>query len=94
ATSQQNYDDDDDDPGRGIRLVRNEAELQGNVQRCVGESPSGMVFAEQAAVEGFKHVEVQIVGDGRGGVRHLWERDCSVQRRYQKIVEVAPARRV
>ncbi|ETN43789.1 uncharacterized protein HMPREF1541_11113 [Cyphellophora europaea CBS 101466] len=77
--------------GRGIRLVRSEGELRTAVERCIGESPSRTVFAEQAAVEGFKHVEVQILGDGRGGVKHLWERDCSVQRRYQKIVEVAPA---
>jgi pyruvate carboxylase len=77
--------------GRGIRLVKAEEELASAVERCVGESPSRMVFAEQAAVEGFKHIEVQILGDGKGGVKHLWERDCSVQRRYQKIVEVAPA---
>lgn len=77
--------------GRGIRLVEGEDVLQNAVERCMGESPSGKVFAEQAAVHGYKHVEVQIVGDGKGGVRHLWERDCSVQRRFQKIVEVAPA---
>ncbi|OAP58166.1 hypothetical protein AYL99_07256 [Fonsecaea erecta] len=77
--------------GRGIRLVKGEDALDSAVQRCVAESPSRLVFAEQAAVEGYKHIEVQIVGDGRGGVTHLWERDCSVQRRFQKIVEVAPA---
>ena len=77
--------------GRGIRLVRNEGELQNACERCLGESPSRSVFAEQAAVDGFKHIEVQIIGDGRGNVKHLWERDCSVQRRFQKIVEVAPA---
>ncbi|KAH0843482.1 hypothetical protein AYO21_07242 [Fonsecaea monophora] len=77
--------------GRGIRLVKDEASLDNAVQRCVAESPSRLVFAEQAAVEGYKHIEIQIVGDGRGGVKHLWERDCSVQRRFQKIVEVAPA---
>ena len=76
--------------GRGIRLVQNENELQNSVERCIGESPSRTVFAEQAAVDGYKHIEVQIIGDGRGGVRNLWERDCSVQRRFQKIVEVAP----
>ncbi|KIY00318.1 uncharacterized protein Z520_04003 [Fonsecaea multimorphosa CBS 102226] len=77
--------------GRGIRLVKSEDALDNAVQRCVAESPSRLVFAEQAAVEGYKHIEVQIVGDGKGGVTHLWERDCSVQRRFQKIVELAPA---
>ncbi|EXJ63941.1 hypothetical protein A1O7_00276 [Cladophialophora yegresii CBS 114405] len=77
--------------GRGIRLVRSEDALENAVQRCVSESPSRLVFAEQAAVDGYKHIEIQIIGNGKGGVKHLWERDCSVQRRFQKIVEVAPA---
>ncbi|KAI4844548.1 hypothetical protein E4T44_06129 [Aureobasidium sp. EXF-8845] len=77
--------------GRGIRLVSKAADLQTAVQRCIAESPSGKVFVEKAAVDGFKHIEVQIVGDGEGGARHVWERDCSLQRRFQKIVEVAPA---
>lgn len=77
--------------GRGIRLVKGQDTLENAVQRCISESPSKTVFAEQAAVDGYKHIEVQILGNGKGGVRHLWERDCSVQRRFQKIVEVAPA---
>ncbi|RVX76114.1 hypothetical protein B0A52_00471 [Exophiala mesophila] len=77
--------------GRGIRLVKSQNDLDNAVQRCIAESPSKTVFAEQAAVDGFKHIEVQIIGDGRGGIKHLWERDCSVQRRFQKIVEIAPA---
>jgi len=77
--------------GRGIRLVEGQDALENAVQRCISESPSKTVFAEQAAVDGYKHIEVQILGNGRGGVKHLWERDCSVQRRFQKIVEVAPA---
>ena len=77
--------------GRGIRLVNKAADLQTAVQRCIAESPSGKVFVEKAAVDGFKHIEVQIVGDGKGGVKHAWERDCSLQRRFQKIVEAAPA---
>lgn len=80
--------------GRGIRLVKREDELQNAVERCINESPSNAVFAEQAAVEGYKHIEVQILGDGQGGIKHLWERDCSVQRRFQKIVEVAPAPKI
>lgn len=76
--------------GRGIRLVENDEALRNAVERCIGESPSRTVFAEQAAVHGFKHIEVQIIGDAQGQVHHLWERDCSVQRRFQKIVEIAP----
>ncbi|KAK2740562.1 hypothetical protein FQN57_006066 [Myotisia sp. PD_48] len=77
--------------GRGIRLVRSEDMLQTSVERAIGESPSRTVFVEKAAADGYHHVEVQIIGDGTGEVRHLWERDCSVQRRFQKIVECAPA---
>ena len=77
--------------GRGIRLVRGDSELQQAFDRAVSESSSGRVFAEKAATDGFHHVEVQIVGDSTGKVTHLWERDCSVQRRYQKIVECSPA---
>ena len=77
--------------GRGIRLVESEDALQSAAERCIGESPSRTIFAETAAVKGYRHIEVQIIGDGRGGIKHLWERDCSVQRRFQKIVEVAPA---
>ena len=77
--------------GRGIRLVENEDVLQTAVDRASGESPSRKVFVERAAVGGFHHVEVQVIGDESGEVRHLWERDCSVQRRFQKIVECAPA---
>ncbi|PGH18341.1 hypothetical protein AJ80_04519 [Polytolypa hystricis UAMH7299] len=77
--------------GRGIRLVEGPESLPAAVDRATGESPSRKVFVEKAAVGGFHHVEVQIIGDGTGDVRHLWERDCSVQRRFQKIVECAPA---
>ena len=77
--------------GRGIRLVESEDALQNAVDRCVSESPSHKIFAEQAAVQGYKHIEIQIVGYGNGRVKHLWERDCSVQRRFQKIVEIAPS---
>lgn len=77
--------------GRGIRLVRVESELDNSIQRAIGESPSRTVFVEKAAVDGFHHVEIQVIGDGQGQVRHLWERDCSVQRRFQKVVEFAPS---
>lgn len=77
--------------GRGIRIVREEGDLAGLMERALRESPQGLVFAEKAAVDGYRHVEVQIIGDGHGNVRHLWERECSVQRRFQKVVEFAPS---
>ena len=77
--------------GRGIRLVRSEDQLPSLMKRAVEESPSKQVFAEKAAVDGFRHIEVQIIGDGAGNVTHLWERECSIQRRYQKVVELAPS---
>ncbi|KAF2439341.1 hypothetical protein P171DRAFT_121209 [Karstenula rhodostoma CBS 690.94] len=77
--------------GRGIRLIRDASSLAASVKRAMEESPSKKLFAEKAAVDGFRHVEVQIIGDGRGNVTHLWERECSIQRRYQKIIEIAPS---
>lgn len=77
--------------GRGIRIVRNEEDLPSLAKRALQESPSGMAFAEKAATDGYRHVEVQIVGDGKGDVRHFWERECSIQRRFQKVVEFAPS---
>ncbi|RLL93579.1 hypothetical protein CFD26_100405 [Aspergillus turcosus] len=79
--------------GRGIRLVHQHqaSELASLVARARSESPSQTVFVEKAAVDGFHHVEVQVLGDGTGTVHHLHERDCSVQRRFQKIVECAPS---
>jgi pyruvate carboxylase len=78
--------------GRGLRLVRHAGELREKVDTCVAELSLGRVFVEMAAVDGFRNVEMQVIGDGsrKGGVRHLWEGDRSVQRRFQKIVEVAP----
>ena len=60
--------------GRGIRLVRNMDDLQSLTTRAIEESPSKQVFAEKAAIDGFRHVEVQIIGDGKGNVMHLWVR--------------------
>ncbi|KAG0646581.1 Pyruvic carboxylase [Hyphodiscus hymeniophilus] len=77
--------------GRGIRVVRKEVDLAALAKRALQESPSGKAFAEKAAVDGYRHVEVQIIGDGKGNVRHLWERECSIQRRFQKVVEFAPS---
>ncbi|QSZ34507.1 hypothetical protein DSL72_006101 [Monilinia vaccinii-corymbosi] len=76
--------------GRGIRIVAQEVELEDMFRAALRESPSKKVFAEKAAIDGYRHVEVQIIGDGNGGVRHLWERECSIQRRFQKVVEFVP----
>lgn len=67
--------------GRGIRLISQPEGLSDGLNRACGESPSGKVFLEKAAVEGYRHVEVQIVGDNGGQVSHLGERECSIQRR-------------
>jgi hypothetical protein len=67
--------------GRGIRLVQQSQELEDSFNRACGESPSGQVFVERAAVDGFRHVEVQILADAYGNIGHLWERECSIQRR-------------
>ncbi|KAF2963720.1 hypothetical protein GQX73_g9850 [Xylaria multiplex] len=77
--------------GKGIRLVQQESDLESATTRAISEGYSGQIFVEKAAVKGFRHIEVQIVGDGSGQVCHLWERECSIQRRYQKIVERAPS---
>lgn len=77
--------------GRGIRLVHRIDDLESSFRRAVNESPSNKVFAEKAAIDGFRHIEVQIIGDGKGNARHFWERECSIQRRFQKVVEIAPS---
>ncbi|SDM75950.1 pyruvate carboxylase [Geodermatophilus siccatus] len=80
--------------GRGMRRVEDPAELAGAVQAAMREAESAFgdptVFLEQAVVDP-RHIEVQILADAHGGVVHLFERDCSVQRRHQKVVELAPA---
>ena len=80
--------------GRGTRIVREEAELTAAYGRCQSEAQSAFGVPD-VYVEAFllraRHVEVQILGDAQGAVAHLGERECSVQRRHQKVVEVAPA---
>jgi pyruvate carboxylase len=80
--------------GRGMRRVAEAAELSAAVQAAMREAESAFgdptVFLEQAVVDP-RHIEVQILADGVGNVVHLFERDCSVQRRHQKVVELAPA---
>ena len=80
--------------GRGMRVVRGDDDLEAAFERCASEAQAAFgdpgLYVEQF-VEGAKHVEVQIVGDGSGAVSHVWERECSVQRRHQKLIEVAPS---
>lgn len=80
--------------GRGIRPVRDNAELAEVVPTAQAEAQSafgdGTIYLERA-VPGARHVEVQVLADGHGNAVHLYERDCSVQRRRQKLIEEAPA---
>ncbi|KAL4982577.1 carbamoyl-phosphate synthase L chain, ATP binding domain-containing protein [Aspergillus falconensis] len=81
--------------GRGMRVVRNQADLRDSFERATSEARSafgnGTVFVERF-LDKPKHIEVQLLGDNHGNVVHLFERDCSVQRRHQKVVEIAPAK--
>lgn len=77
--------------GRGIRIVHQASDLQSLAKLALQESPGHLLFAEKAALERYRHVEVQIIGDNYGHIRHLWERECSIQRRFQKVVEFAPS---
>jgi pyruvate carboxylase len=80
--------------GRGMRVVHRHDDLEARFHEATSEAHAafgnGAVFLERY-VRRARHVEVQILGDRHGGIVHLWERDCSVQRRHQKVVEVAPA---
>jgi pyruvate carboxylase subunit A len=80
--------------GRGLRVVRSEAELQASMDTSSREALSafgdGSVFIEKY-LERPHHIEFQILADRHGSVIHLGERDCSVQRRHQKLVEIAPS---
>ncbi len=80
--------------GRGMRRVEDPGMLRESIETAAREAESAFgdstVFLEKAVVEP-RHIEVQILADGAGEVMHLYERDCSVQRRHQKVVELAPA---
>lgn len=80
--------------GRGIRLVHNEANLRHNLPAARAEAQAAFkdpsIYLEKA-IENGRHVEVQIVGDLSGNVLHFYERDCSLQRRHQKLVEESPS---
>ncbi|MBC8110469.1 MAG: pyruvate carboxylase, partial [Verrucomicrobia bacterium] len=80
--------------GRGMRVVRSEGELANAFAEAQSEAGKAFgndtIFIEKY-IDNPKHIEVQILGDNYGNIVHLFERDCSVQRRFQKVVEVAPA---
>src|SRR5437763_1599264 len=79
--------------GRGMRRVERPEDLPAAVEAAMREAVSAFgdptVFCERA-VTGARHIEVQVLADTAGAVVHLFERDCSVQRRHQKVVELAP----
>jgi len=80
--------------GRGIRECFSEKELRHNYPRVISEAGKAFgspnVFIEKCIVNP-KHIEVQILADEHGNVIHLYERDCSIQRRHQKLIEIAPS---
>ncbi len=80
--------------GRGMRVVQNEAELPAAMEAAQREAKTAFgsdeVFVERF-IQRARHIEVQLLGDRHGNLMHLYERDCSVQRRHQKVVEIAPA---
>ena len=80
--------------GRGMRLAHNEVTLRAGIKAAQAEAENAFkdatVYLEKY-VEYGRHVEVQILGDYHGNVVHLWERDCSMQRRHQKLVEESPS---
>src|SRR5207248_11372821 len=80
--------------GRGMRVVNSADELGEKLEEAQREAGAAFgrpeVFVEKFICKA-KHIEVQVLGDQHGNIVHLWERDCSVQRRHQKVVEVAPS---
>ena len=80
--------------GRGMRLVQSKEELASAFERAKSEAKAAFgsdeVYVEKAIIKP-KHIEVQILGDVTGNIVHLYERDCSIQRRHQKVVEIAPS---
>ncbi|MFC4874268.1 acetyl-CoA carboxylase biotin carboxylase subunit [Negadavirga shengliensis] len=80
--------------GKGMRIVEDESQLEEQMQRAMGEARSAFgdasVFIEKYILSP-KHIEVQVLGDHHGNVVHLFERECSIQRRHQKVIEEAPS---
>lgn len=80
--------------GKGMRIVREEKELEDAFHRAKSEAQKSFGNSEvyiERYIDNPKHIEVQVIGDEYGNIIHLYERDCSVQRRHQKVVEVAPS---
>jgi len=80
--------------GKGMRVVENEAHLEEQMQRAISEATSsfgdGSVFIEKY-VSSPRHIEIQVLADNFGNTVHLFERECSIQRRHQKVVEESPS---
>jgi len=80
--------------GKGMRIVENEAEFEAQMNRAISEATSsfgdGSVFIEKY-VASPRHIEIQVMADTHGHIIHLFERECSIQRRHQKIIEEAPS---
>ena len=80
--------------GKGMRIVENDSEFENQMKRAVSEAKNafgnGAVFIEKYITEP-RHIEIQILADQHGNVVHLFERDCSIQRRHQKVIEEAPS---
>lgn len=80
--------------GRGMRVVENAADLAEAYARCQSEASAAFgfdgVYAERL-IRQARHIEVQIIGDRHDAISHLWERECTIQRRHQKLIEVAPS---
>ncbi len=80
--------------GRGMRIVEDVAQLDDAYARCQSEARAAFgsdgVYVERL-IRKARHIEVQIIGDKHGGISHLWERECTIQRRNQKLIEVAPS---
>ncbi len=80
--------------GKGMRIVENEVEFEDQMKRAISEAENafgdGSVFIEKF-VTSPRHIEIQVLADSHGNTLHLFERDCSIQRRHQKVVEEAPS---
>ncbi|MFT3976615.1 MAG: carboxyl transferase domain-containing protein [Sphingomonas bacterium] len=80
--------------GRGMRIVEDAAQLAEAYARCRSEAKAAFgqsdVYVERL-IRDARHIEVQVIGDRHGAVSHLWERECTIQRRHQKLIEVAPS---